>query len=133
MSKHAYTVASLVFVLVGAILIVYGWLPRYGSLRESEARVIRTVPHPATRYHVELRTPEGLLLACVENSLDQWPPAAINRCPIEKFKPLVGQTVKVLRVHAHCPVGRPESLREGPTPPGGSRVEDASGVAEQAA
>ena len=101
MGKNAYRFAALVFIAIGVFLLAYSWPPGRGSLQEDQARIIRIIPHQATRYNVELRTPEGVELSCVENALNGWPPSAINRCPIEKFKPLVGQTVMVLHDGKH--------------------------------
>ena len=40
-------------------------------------------------------TSDGLVLSCIENSLNKWLPEIINRCPKDKFRALKGQTVKV--------------------------------------
>ena len=98
---NAYRFAALIFIAIGGILILYSWPPSRAALQEDQAQIIRIVSRPATRYNVELQTTDGRVLTCVENALDRWPPRAINRCPIEQFKPLVGQSVKVLHDGAH--------------------------------
>ncbi|RMD63311.1 hypothetical protein D6833_05795 [Candidatus Parcubacteria bacterium] len=88
--------AAVVFVGIGVFLVIYSWPPSRAALHEEQATVIRVVPHPASRYNVELVTPQGTRLSCYENALRDWPPDSLNRCPIEKFYPLVGKTVTVL-------------------------------------
>ena len=88
--------ASIVFIAIGIVLVIYSCPPGRGSLIESQAKIVRIVSYPGTRYNVELRTTDGLVLTCVENSLDKWPPSTIDRCPIQNFRPYVGQSVEVL-------------------------------------
>lgn len=88
--------ASLVFFAIAIVLVVYGWVPARGSLQEDNAKIVRIVSHPGTRYNVEFVTTRGERLSCIENTLRKWPPDSINRCPVEKFKPFIGKTVHVL-------------------------------------
>ena len=96
MYKGSNKFAALIFIAIGVFLLIYSRVPGQGSLLEDHAQIIRIVSFPVTRYNVELSTSEGTILRCVENTLNQWPPEIINRCPIDKFKPYIGQTVKVL-------------------------------------
>jgi hypothetical protein len=96
MNKNANLFASFICFVIAVGLVVYSWVPGLWALQEDQAKIIRIVPYPATRYNVEVLTSKGTRLSCVENALRKWPPSAINRCPIEKFYPLVGKTVRVL-------------------------------------
>jgi len=96
MNRNATLFASLVFLVIGVALVMMGWPPGRASLLKDQAKIVRVVAYPGTRYNVEWVTSVGVTLSCVENGLRNWPPAAINRCPIEAFEPYVGRTVTVL-------------------------------------
>lgn len=96
MNKNTKKFAAFVFVAIGMFLLIYSWPPRYSSLTEDKGKVVRIVSYPATRYNIEIVTSKGMKLSCRENALRKWPPSAINRCPIEKFYPLIGQNVDIL-------------------------------------
>lgn len=96
MNESNTKLASLVFFAIAGVLLIYGWVPGRGSLQEDNAQIVRIVSHPGTRYNVEFVTTEGERLSCIENTLREWPPDSINRCPIEKFKPFIGKTVNVM-------------------------------------
>ncbi|RRS30026.1 MAG: hypothetical protein P794_08705 [Epsilonproteobacteria bacterium (ex Lamellibrachia satsuma)] len=96
MSRNSNKVAAFIFLAIGIFLVIYSWAPSRSSLTEEQGKIVRIVPHRATRYNVEIITPTGNRLSCKENALRQWPPGTINRCPIEKFSPLVGKNITVL-------------------------------------
>lgn len=87
---------ALVFICIGIFLLLYNRPAPRSDLTESQAKVVQIVPHPGTRYNIEIVTTKGMMLSCRENALRQWPPDIINRCPIEKFYPLLGQNVTVV-------------------------------------
>ncbi len=87
--------AALLFIGIGIFLLIYAHPPRWATLQEETARVVRIVPLRATRYNVEVVTASGTKLSCVENALRDWPPPSFNRCPISQLASLVGMQVKV--------------------------------------
>ncbi len=98
--NRTYTLlASLVFVAIALVLIVYSWVPNRRGLKKEQAKITAVIRQPGTLYKVEMVTKSGALISCLGRR--QWPPALINRCPIEKFKRLVGQNVTVLHNGKH--------------------------------
>jgi hypothetical protein len=96
MSRNFNKFAAFIFFGIGIFLVIYSWTPSRSSLTKEQGKIVRIVPHRATRYNIEIITQIGNKLSCKENALRQWPPDAINRCPIEKFSPLVGKNIAVL-------------------------------------
>lgn len=81
---------------IAVTLIIYSWVPAKSALQQAQARIVSIVPYPATRYDTRFITADGQQLSCVAKGLRGWPPAPVNRCPIETLAAPVGETVTVL-------------------------------------
>ena len=86
-------VVSIVFSGMAAFLVVYTWVPARGSLQVDASRVTRIAAQPNTWYEVDITTESGQRLTC--RGRYGWPLLGPARCPIERFQPLLGQSVTV--------------------------------------
>jgi hypothetical protein len=92
-------IASLVFATIAIFLVIYTWLPARDSLKRGEAKVTNIVSQPNTWYEVEFTTSNGTRITC--RARRGWPLAGPNRCPLEKFEHLLGQSVAVMHDGKH--------------------------------
>lgn len=92
-------IPSLVFATIAIFLVIYTWLPARDSLQRDEARVSNIVSQPNTWYEVELTTSSGTRITC--RARRGWPLVGPNRCPLEKFERLLGQSVAVMHDRNH--------------------------------
>ncbi len=96
MNNQGRLLVLIVFSAIAITLVVYGWVPARSSLQQDQARIVAIMPHPGTRYNAIFVTGDGRRLTCIENTLREWPPALLNRCPVDTFAAHLGEPVTVL-------------------------------------
>jgi hypothetical protein len=94
MSNAPRLFATLVFAVIAIFLVIYTWLPARDSLQRDEAKVTNIIPQSNTWYEVEITTSNGTRITC--SARRGWPLAGPNRCPLEKFERLLGQSASVM-------------------------------------
>jgi len=94
MKPSAHLFSVVVFTAIALFLISYTWVPSRDSLRLEEGQITRILPQANTWYEVEIITSSKKKLIC--RGRKGWPPVALNRCPLDKFFALQGQTVTLL-------------------------------------
>ena len=91
--------ATLVFAVIAIFLVTYTWLPARNDLQRDEATVTSIIPQSNTWYEVAITTSSGTRITC--RARRGWPMAGPNRCPLEKFERLLGQSVAVMHDGTH--------------------------------
>jgi hypothetical protein len=91
--------ASLVFVVISILLVIYTWLPARNSLQHEEAKVTNIIPQSNTWYEVEIITSNGSRITC--RTRRGWPIVGPNTCPLEKFEHFLGGSVNVMHDGKH--------------------------------
>jgi len=86
--------AALAFSAIAIFLAIYTWLPARDDLQRAEAKVSNIVSQPNTWYEVEITTSTGIRISC--RTRRGWPLVGPNRCPLEKFEHLQGQSLTVM-------------------------------------
>lgn len=93
MTHSSRLFASLIFAAIAVFLVSYTWLPQRQSLQHEDGQITQIIPQPNTWYEVEITTSSGARITC--RTRRGWPIAGPDRCPLEKFEQVLGQTVKV--------------------------------------
>jgi hypothetical protein len=85
--------AAFLFAAIALFLVSYTWLPSRQGLQREDGQVTHITPQANTWYEVEITTASGARITC--RTRRGWPIAGPDRCPLDQFERVLGQTVQV--------------------------------------